>query len=82
MVESEPMAICLEAQFEHPLGLLLLLRDKANDALVQTLGDELGLDIGAKAILVVGLLDCGLNIYILLFHFCQKLCIKDTIVQI
>ena len=43
---------------------------------------SLGVDIGGEAILVVRLLDCGLNIYILLFHFVQKLCIKDTIVQI
>ena len=69
-------------KFQQPKTQRLLLRDKANNALVQTLGNELGLDVGAKAILVVGLLDCGLNIYILLFHFCQKLCIKDTIVQI
>jgi len=68
VLHRKPMAIRLQAEFEHPFRLLFLLRNKAYNLLVQTFRDKLGLDIGGKAVLVVRLLYRGFNIYFFLFH--------------
>ena len=46
----------LEASFEHPFGLALLLRDEADNLLREPLLDGLGLDIGDEAVLILAAL--------------------------
>ena len=48
----QPLAIGLEPPLEHPVRFVLLLRDEADDVLVQALGGLVHLDIGLEAVFV------------------------------
>ena len=50
---GEPVAECLQAEVEQPLGLSLLLRDKAHHILVESLIDNICMHIGGKPELVL-----------------------------
>ena len=47
-----PAAECLQTELEHPFRLVLLGRNQAYNVLIQTLGNELLLDIGHKAVFI------------------------------
>ena len=53
LLHGQPQAIRLEAPFEQPLRLVLLLRDETDDVLAETLGNRLGLDVRVEAVLVL-----------------------------
>ena len=53
--ERQPVAIGLQAKLQQPLGLTLQSRDAAHHILVKSLGDDLGLDVGHKAVFVLSL---------------------------
>jgi hypothetical protein len=44
-----PLAEGFQAEFEKPVRLVLLVRDQADDILVQTLGDDVLIDMGLEA---------------------------------
>ena len=52
LLHREPQAVSLQPPLQQPVRLLLLFRDQPDDALVETLGDRLRLDVGVKAVLV------------------------------
>ena len=54
-LERQPVAVGFQAKFQQPLGLALKLRDATNYILVKSLGDDVGLDVGHKAVLILGL---------------------------
>ena len=53
LLHLQPAAIGLEAGLQHPGRLVLLVRDEADDVLVQALGRIFGLDVGREAVLVL-----------------------------
>ena len=55
--ECQPMAICLQATLQHPLGLPLLLGDATYDIFGESRLDNLGIDVGHEAIFVVALFE-------------------------
>ena len=54
-LQRQPVAVGLQAELQQPLGLTLQGRDAAHHILVKSLGDDLGLNVGHKAVLVLGL---------------------------
>ena len=52
-LQRQPVAVSLQAELQHPVGLSLLFGDKTDNILVQTLLDHIGMHIGRKAILVL-----------------------------
>ena len=53
------MAVGLQPPFQQPVGLVLLGRDQSDDVFAQSRGDDIGVDIGDEAVLV--LVDCELT---------------------
>ena len=51
--QREPVAISLQAEVEQPLGLALLLRDQPHHVLVESLGDDICVNVGGEAVLVL-----------------------------
>ena len=51
--EREPVAVGLQAEFEQPVGLSFAGGDKPYHVLVETLGDDLRVDVGGKTIFIV-----------------------------
>src|SRR5262249_59416822 len=58
LLHLQPMAVGLQAPFQHPLRLVLLLRDHADDFFVQTARNDLRLDLGDKAVFVFPICNC------------------------
>ena len=54
-LQGQPVAVGFQAEFQQPLGLTLQGGDAAHHILVKSLGDDLGLNVGHKAVLVLGL---------------------------
>ncbi|MNR62811.1 hypothetical protein D3C85_1849340 [compost metagenome] len=46
------MAISLQAEVEHPLGLVLLGGNGPNDVFIETLRKGFGLDLGDESVLI------------------------------
>ena len=67
-LHSLPMAESLEAQFEQPLGLTLLLRYQAHNALIQTTADIFGFDIRGESIFILAAVELFNYIVIFFFH--------------
>ena len=54
-LQRQPVAVRLQAELQQPLRLTLQGRDAAHHILVQPLGDDLGINVGHKAVLVLSL---------------------------
>ena len=51
--ERQPVAVRAQAPFEQPLRLVLLGCDQRDDVLAQSRGDDVGVEIGDEAVLVL-----------------------------
>ena len=68
VLECEPMAVGLESALQHPLGFALLLGNQANDILIETTTNGLGLDVTNETILIIAGLEFLKYILCILFH--------------
>ena len=53
LLHADPAPVGLQPPLGHPLRLVLLGRDEADDVLVQSLRREVGLDVGREAVFVL-----------------------------
>ena len=52
-LQCQPVAVSLQAELQHPVGLTLLLGDKTDNVFVQALLDDIGMHVGGEAIFVL-----------------------------
>src|ERR1019366_9940020 len=57
--ESQPVAVRARAPFEQPLRLVLLGGDQRDDVLAQPRGNNIGVEIGDEAVLVLAARQLG-----------------------
>ena len=59
LLHREPVAECLQAELQQPVGFALLLRDEPNHILVESHRDYLSMHIGGEAELILLLRDAA-----------------------
>ena len=86
-LQRQPMAVCFQAELQQPFRLSLQGRDAAHHILIKPLGDDVGLDIGHKAVLVLRLRRLLYNLvpffrFFNLFHRSNELTIRFELTKI
>ncbi len=69
--QGAPMAVSLKTEVQQPLRLTFLCRYQAHDLLAQSAGNDVGVDVGREAILVLrrsGII-YYLAVFVFLFHY-------------